>query len=273
MTGSAEAWLERVLSKGKLAWPSINADDEQVGGVLAAHVDAGKPAPNNDEHLAELYLAAACAIGDPAALLVVERELLPTLDAPLRTMIPDHAIAEVKQQLREMLLVGTSTGAAGIMKYQGRGSLRAWLRTCAIRLAFREVRPPQTEFDEAAWLGVPAEIDDPLLGHLRMRYGPAFKHALQEALTSLSARQRNLLRYAYLDGLSLDDLGAIYRVHRTTVFRWLTEARTIVINRTQQRLASELGIEAQQAASLACLLQQHVELSLERLLVLQSDTG
>jgi transposase len=33
------------------------------------------------------------------------------------------------------------------------------------------------------------------------------------------------LRYHHVDGLNIDEIGAIYRVHRVTAFRWLEKAK------------------------------------------------
>ena len=41
-----------------------------------------------------------------------------------------------------------------------------------------------------------------------------------EAFAALESRERNLLRYALGDGLSVDAIGTLYRVHRATAARW-----------------------------------------------------
>jgi hypothetical protein len=41
---------------------------------------------------------------------------------------------------------------------------------------------------------------------------------------TLSRRDRNLLRYQYFDHLTVDDIGALHRVHRATAARGVARA-------------------------------------------------
>lgn len=64
---------------------------------------------------------------------------------------------------------------------------------------------------------------DPELSHLKATFAAEFKFALTLAIDELSVRDRNLLRQSVLDGLTIDQLGKLYRVHRATAARWVDD--------------------------------------------------
>ena len=98
------------------------------------------------------------------------------------------------------------------------------------------------------------------------RYREDFKAAFEEAFASLDAKSRNLLRQSLLDNLSIDQLGAIYRVHRATAARWLASARDQVLEETRSVLRRRLQIDEREFMSLMNLVRSQLDLSLARLL-------
>src|SRR5581483_4498624 len=84
----------------------------------------------------DLYLACACARGVPAALAALDRAVLLRVPAFICRVSTDAAFAdEVRQQLRERLLVAPPGGAPKIAEYGGAGALHAWVRVAALRTA------------------------------------------------------------------------------------------------------------------------------------------
>lgn len=65
---------------------------------------------------------------------------------------------------------------------------------------------------------------------------------------------------------SVDEIAALYQVHRVTMSRLLTEAREALGRRTKRRLRDLLGANERDLAPLDPLLDSQLELSLERLL-------
>ncbi len=194
----------------------------------------------------DLYLAAACEAGDPGALAAFEAALLPGIRAALGQLrFPPEAISELTQSLRAQLFVAREDGLPPmIANYSGRGSLHGWLRIAAVRMAGRwagkakrEVPLPEEALDAAV---LPAE--EPGLLRLKETYHAEFKEAFTGALLALSAQERTVLKQHYLDGLSLEELGALYRVHRATVARWLARAREDLLARTREALVGRLAI-------------------------------
>jgi RNA polymerase sigma-70 factor, ECF subfamily len=90
--------------------------------------------------------------------------------------------------------------------------------------------------------------------------------ALRDALASVSPRARTLLRLHYLDGLTVDDLGRMYGVHRATAARWVAAARETVFDETRQRIEAGLGLGEESAADVVRLVQSQLAVSFHRLL-------
>src|SRR5262249_27085192 len=78
---------------------------------------------------------------------------------------------EVKQVVRERLLVGTSGRGARITDYAGEGTLLTWVRVVALRAAatIRRGAQRRSAREHEALLDTPLSIDDPDLSHLRPR--------------------------------------------------------------------------------------------------------
>ena len=104
------------------------------------------------------------------------------------------------------------------------------------------------------------------LDFLKREYRAEFRIAFAEAMTELSAKERNLLRYHFVQTLTIDQIGAIYRVHRVTAFRWLRSARQALVSATRRRVAKRLDVQPAEVDSILRLVQSQLELSVERVL-------
>jgi RNA polymerase sigma-70 factor (ECF subfamily) len=100
----------------------------------------------------------------------------------------------------------------------------------------------------------------------RHRDGAAFKDAVTEAIESLDAQERAILRLRYVDGLTVEKIGVIYGVHAATIVRRLSASRERVIARVRDLLYVRKKLRARDVASLAALVQSQLELSLSRVL-------
>ena len=152
--------------------------------------------------------------------------------------------------------------------YAGRGPLGGWVRATALHaaLTLRRQQRHQVPLDEEQLLEIPATATDPELRYLRARYQPRFKQAFQASLAALSSRERTVLKMNVLDGLNIDQIGAVYKVHRSTVARWLAQAREQLLKQTRKRLARALEIGGSELASLERVLRSQLDLSLGALL-------
>jgi RNA polymerase sigma-70 factor (ECF subfamily) len=207
----------------------------------------------------DLRLACACALGEPDAIARFEADLMPQIVPALRQLrLTDDQLDEVLQQLRVGLFVKGEIGG-----YQGRAELHRWLRSIAIRAGVRMLRKDRKEerADEDALLAIPAPGDGPEIDQLKAKYAPEFKTALRESLAALDPKERTLLRQHFLDGLTIDQLGAFHGVHRATAARWITAARQEVLDRAQEILRGRLGLGGAELESLLRLVQSRLDLT------------
>jgi RNA polymerase sigma-70 factor (ECF subfamily) len=253
---------------GRAAWPAVTVDEAAFAAHLAGKVDErsdGEPlAVLGGLDGAGLYLAAALLAGDVQASRALAG-LLPGTEPALRQLGADATrIDEVHQRVLEAVMIGGERGPA-IASYGGRADLRGWLRSVAVRTALKSWARdrPTTALDDD---DVSALVDDPQLAHLKATYAGAVVGALRDALATLAPRARTLLRLHYLDGLTVDDLGRMYGVHRATAARWVAAAREAVFEETRLRVEAHLGLGEDSAASIVRLVQSQLAVSFHRLL-------
>ena len=73
-----------------------------------------------------------------------------------------------------------------------------------------------------------------------------------------------LLRYQLIDGLTIDEIGALSRVHRATAARWLATIRDGLVERTRELLGEALGVDSVEAASIVRMVQSQLDVSVIR---------
>ena len=258
------AWI----ADARAAWPEIVVDEAAFVAQTAARLapDA-TPDQARAVHAADLWIAAACAAGDARALALFDERYIGPLGGVLRaTGLDPDQIDEVRQELRRKLLVADGE-TPRIADYSGRADLRTWMRTSAIRLAIDLMRRRRDiPVDDEELAIVPALADDPELAHMKDRYRDELRAAIGEAIAQLEPRDRLLLKYSYIDGLSIDRVGAIYGIHRATAARWLGSAREALSLRTHELLSKRLGVTSSQLRSIARLVESQLDLSIRRLL-------
>ena len=259
-----EAAVCAAFEVGRGAWPGVNLTlDRFARFVRDADVAVEDIAPR----AADLFLAYACAAGDRRAIALFESEMLSQVEVYVaRLRLTPQSLDEVRQRLRIKLLVAQRPGIA---RYRGRGPLGAWLRVTAMRVALDVVGKgddsPRTADIDLLDFGL--DIDgNPELAAARNLYRARLRTALEEGLRLLSGRDRTLLRFYVVDGLNIDDIGAVYRVHRATVARWLIAIRGRVLECARQRLGLRRAASSSEMRSLISLLRAEIHLSAERIL-------
>jgi RNA polymerase sigma-70 factor (ECF subfamily) len=214
----------------------------------------------------EIVLAAACLAGDGAALDVLEH----TYGRPLRVLVASIAgdqASDVLQDVWARLLVSRDGRLGRLADYGGRGSLMTWLRVVCAREAISIVRRRRSvALDDDALVGRLVTSHDPEVAVIHAQSSAILKRAFEHAVATLEVRERNLLRQHLLDGLTIDDLARLYRVHRATAARWLAKARDGLWAVVQRRLRDELALAPQDLDSLLRTVHDWIDLSLERVL-------
>ena len=258
-----------LVAEGRAAWPDIAIDPARAVAFAAARLELEAEATDALAALraADLYVACGCADGDRAALAAFDRHFMREVDIALgRMRIPPARVSDVKQLVRQRLFVGDG-GPGKIVEYGGRGDLRRWVRSVAVRTCLNDLRKGKhevlTDDDHLiAQHAIPG--DDPELAYMKRTYAREFQAAFAEALANQGAREQTLLRYHHVDGLNIDEIGAIYRVHRVTAFRWLEKAKEKLVEATLAILRTRLNVSAQELDSVLRLIRSQVHLSLVR---------
>ncbi|MGC4120861.1 MAG: sigma factor-like helix-turn-helix DNA-binding protein [Myxococcales bacterium] len=259
-----EALLREALTRAHEAWPGIEVPEGEYASHLAGRLEPGLAALE----WADLYLACACARGDRQALKVFEDQVLAAAIPALSRLCGSAALVEEAQQLlRQKLLVGGAGGErARILDYSGRGPLAHYVTAAATRVALNLKRGASADSDDEALAQLPARGDDAELAYIKESYRREFVEAFQGALGTLSERDRTLLRLNFLDGLNIEEIGGMYRVHRATVARWIAKAREQLHDETRRRLQEKLRLTPSELRSLMNVADSHLEVSLSRFL-------
>jgi RNA polymerase sigma-70 factor, ECF subfamily len=255
------AQLTAAAGRARARWPRITLDPDRFATLVGDRL-AGDPGA---AHLEQLFLARACAGGDPGALAAFEEELGPVIDSALARMSLRSADAdEVKQRLREKLFVPAADRPPRIADYAGRGDLRGWVRAAAVRTALNYLRDNRRDgiAGDAELAAVAAPASDPALAHLRDQVRADTDAAFGEARSALADRDRAVLRYHYAEKLTIDQIGAIYGVHKTTAFRWLERARELLVRGAREALERRLKIEGHELDSLVREVASQLDLTL-----------
>jgi len=255
------------LAEARRAWPELELADASYARALGDKLAdrAGEPAERvlRTMPAADLFLATACAAGDAAAIALFRAQLAPALRQALgKLAIPAAAIDETEQRVWIMLLVGDT---AQIRQYSGRGRLRSWVRSIAVRTARRLAGAAHAQGGERELSELPAAVRDPELELLRARYGAQVKAALAHAMAELTPRQRNVLRQYHLDGLTIDRLAALYQINRATAARWVAGARLALVAAMRARLVAELAIDTREVDSIIRMVRSELSISVREL--------
>ena len=270
-TPAVSRLLDLRLAQAEARWPRF------AGGLEPFLAHLARLLPHQGEleplllglELDDLYLAFHCSRGDAAAVDQFEQACLPLVEAVLaRVNTPPELRDEVKQVLRERLLVGSGGRPPALASYAGRGSLQSWVRISALREVYRfaEQQKRWSGIEDEQLEQVAAPDSDPELQYLKTHYRQQFKEAFAHAMAALEPRQRNILRHYYLDGMSIDQIGALYRFHRATAARQLGRIRGALLEGTRQALMDGLEVGHTECESILRLIESRLEVSICSLL-------
>jgi RNA polymerase sigma-70 factor (ECF subfamily) len=263
-----EARLSHAWERGARAWPGVALSAEDFvshwGSVLPPE---GSPALCLDDLWAEdFYLAAACAQAQAGALALFDAHFLSAVPRYLSPFGHGAAFAaEVTQLLREKLFVALPGAPPKIAAYNGLSAMGAWLRVVAVRAALSELRKARSKARDAEaslWDGATRAVltsPDPELHYIKTRYANEFRASFQATLEALDPEQKALLRLHYKDGVTVEELGVLFRVHRSTVARWIARYRGEILAQTRRRLRENGALTESEVASILRLVQSELE--------------
>lgn len=266
-----ETALKAAIDKAVAAWPDLEVETEDFIAYLAERIpaDADPLESLAQVHLEDLYLAAATASGADYAISKLQKTFETAINGALgRIRAAQGFEDEAKQRLWEKLFVKSETRPAKISQYSGQGPLRSWLSVAASREALMLLRQkkPNVEYQDQLSPKRIVRSDDAERALMKGQYREVFRKAFQRALQTLSPRQRNMLRYHYVEGLRFDDIGSVYGVNRSTICRWLAQARQDLLAQTQENMRHVLAINTAECESVMRLVNSQLDLSISRFL-------
>jgi RNA polymerase sigma-70 factor, ECF subfamily len=250
-------------------WPKVQVPDASLHAFIAErHAGSGLEPALAIKHVADLYLACACARGDDAAIRLFEQlYFAEEIDPPCRR---SGAIApeEMRQRVRAKLFVGPEPK---ILSYAGRSSLRTWLRAVVGRLVIDAARERPRDVPDDGVLDVACLAGDPDRLLSRQLYQEALEAAFVDAAERLSPKDKNLLRYGLGEGLNIDQIGRIYGVHRVTAARWLQKARAAFVAEIEALVKARLKVTDSEFESVLRLVLSQIDVTIARVFAVSEE--
>ena len=255
-----EAW-----ARARQSWPRIQLDREH----FVRHCDrvlGDAPASAWAAHGAELYLCCASAAADVAAQSVLSTQYMSRLERQLSESNDDaELVQEALQALRIKLLVGADPK---IGRFAARGPLGHWLRAAAKRTlldvvrARRAQRQAEREAPVRDWFHEP----DLVAAIGTARYAQTFLDGLRHSISALDEQDRSLIKQAVVDGSTIDVLGVIHAIHRSTASRRLQRIRQGIALAVRRQLKARHQLSDGDIDELASDLCEWLQPSLRALL-------
>jgi RNA polymerase sigma-70 factor (ECF subfamily) len=267
------------LAAGRARCPSSKLDASHWLTLVAGKLDPAEGLGRSLEgvHLDELFIVAGCVVKDRHCLEEFERFYGGIVSgAVARLGVDADARDEVTQEVMAGLLVSPDGEPPKLASYSGRGSLGSYLKVIATRAALRRKRRRRPESPPADSVLIERcgdTPDDPELEHVRRRYAPEFRQALEQAFGELRSEQRTLLRMYVTDGLTLTELATLHEVNASTVSRWLARIREGLLDSARSHISEALELRPSEYESLHKVMGTDLHVSVERLLAEERSEG
>jgi RNA polymerase sigma-70 factor (ECF subfamily) len=236
---------------------------------VARHLkDEGDIASLSKLRCEDLYLAYACATKDEHAIELLDDAVRSDVrQALLRHRVEPSVQTEVLQRLRTRLFVPQGEKEPRIAGYGGHGPVAAWVCAAAVRLMLdlRRESSGDEELDEQIADNL-ADEGDLEVQYIKHRYRKEFRLAFQEAFRALEPSERNLMRFNFIDGLNIEEIGAMTGVHRSTVARHIARIRETLFETTRKVLTERFALSQSELNSLLRLVRSNFDVSLHEAL-------
>jgi RNA polymerase sigma-70 factor, ECF subfamily len=268
-----EVHLRDYLERAWLAWPHFQIGAANLISHLAARSPAGVLPPA--EHAGDMLLACACLRGLPTAISA----FLSTYGGVVRRVVAHRTasaadVADAEQMLYARLLVARRGAEPKLAEYRARGPLRSWLSsaaaTTALSLHRASARRRTHERRDPATVGAVAAVIGPELLYFKRLYKRQIERAVERALEGLDDHASALLRLYFGEQLSIDHLGALYRVNRSTAARWIAAARERIAHAVQADLRGRLKLSESDYEGLVALVRSELDITVLTLFKMNS---
>lgn len=246
-----------ILADAHAAWPGIVVPDAAFAEFLAAKSFA------DSTRFSDLYIAFAASIHDPEAARAIEETHAPALRKALAGLRLGQAqVEDVLQSMWRDLFAGEKPRIA---QFDGSGDLRSWLRVAATRAGLRVLKKSKREAPESEISELAEKASgDPELMLLKAQYRADFHAAVELAIESMSAPNAMILRQHFVDGLSIDELGKIYALHRATTARRLANAKQMLVASIRTEFKKKARLDDDECESVLRLVRSGLDITLRR---------
>jgi RNA polymerase sigma-70 factor, ECF subfamily len=215
-------------------------------------------------HEDERELAKRCTASEPEAIALFEKDYMSRVTAYVAHLGHLASPGDVYGAVRDKVLPPPFGHSNAIAGYVGKGPLHLWLRVVSVRVALNLAKRNGKSVDLDG-IEIPVGADA-ASDWMRMRYLPLFRRAVRESLGQLEAKDRNLLRMHFLDGVSMEALASLHGVNRSTVFRWIDAVREKTFDACRVLMRESMTITDSEFESLARDLQSALDDTLSRAL-------
>jgi RNA polymerase sigma-70 factor (ECF subfamily) len=262
---SLGAELVELVARARDEVPEVALDAAAFCGYLAERValDARGAPSLQSVRAGDLWIAFGCVSGDGSAIAAFEVRFAPNIRQALARAFDQDIAEEAELRLRNRLFLTEGEDRARLASYAGRGALAGWLRAAAATTAIDLLRARREVPSDPEAIARHGDAIDPLLAALKQRYRDEFRAAFTAASEELAPRDRTILRYRFVDDLSIDEIGKLYRVHRATVARWIATIRETLFEGTRAQLQRRLEIPREDLDSVLRMIESQMEISIE----------
>jgi RNA polymerase sigma-70 factor (ECF subfamily) len=260
-----DLWARRYAA-ARTEWPHLQVTPEE----FRAHVEARWPDTFEDHEvaLADLFLTCGCTLGRHEAFAAFDKKFREEIEAVVKRLGRLSPSADdARQLIHERLL---TSAAPKIAEFRGRGSLKSWVRVVALRTLLNHRQRAQEkeqaiESDSDIDRLLPAG-ENPELALMKQHYAAEVRAALRDCIGELNAKERTLLRLAFVEGATVDAIGAVYGVHRATAGRWVQAAHRSLTSGVHRRLRERLRLKTDELESALRLISSGFDTSIARYL-------
>lgn len=262
---SKQGPLRRLYDEGRERWPAIELDFDR----FAALVQSRSPGDDPSGLQPELVLALACCDGCKQAAQIIAASYQGVIESVAsRGALPSMSPDDLRQIVLRDVLVGDGDRPPKICRYSGTGSLEGWMRSVATRksldlrrsAAAREVASEDSIFDKLV------DNADPQVQYLRHHYGEQLEASFETAIARMDARTVNILRHLLVEKLSIDEVAALYGIHRSTAARRMSRARDSLLEATREALLERFDAGEDALQSIVRMLGSQLHVSFRRVL-------
>ncbi len=265
---------DEIARRVKTAWPTLQLElSPFLEWVYSIFEQQRQPSDAVARlNIGDLFLAYACSKGEPAALRAFERDYAGELRAvAAKLRIAESDCDDVRQRLWDKLFTNLPGCRMKILEYRGSGPLRHWFRVVATRCLLDELRESKRRrshqlHSSDAVLSLKVTNSDPELLSVRRQHQVAFRDAFRMAVHRLEPEERNVLKCHYLMGMSTEQIGKAFGIHKATAARHLARTREKLLSDTRELVKASLRANTDELNSVMRLFDEGLSTSLSALL-------